>query len=64
MFRRVNKIFENTKNLGEMKFWEECGWRIDVEKLRVVRYGCALGRSRLAFSFFLKKKKSLEVIRQ
>jgi hypothetical protein len=39
MFRRVKKIFENTKNLGEMKFWEECGWRIDVGKLRVVRYG-------------------------
>jgi hypothetical protein len=39
MFRRVRKISENTKNLGEMKFWEECGWRIDVRKLRVVRYG-------------------------
>jgi hypothetical protein len=25
MFRRVRKIFKNTKNLGEMKFWEECG---------------------------------------
>jgi hypothetical protein len=22
MFRRVRKIFENTKNLGEIKFWE------------------------------------------
>ena len=61
MFRRATKIFENTKNSGEMKFWEECGWRIDVQKLIVVRYGSALGRSRLAF--FLKRK-SLEVIRQ
>jgi hypothetical protein len=22
MFRRVRKVFENTKNLGEIKFWE------------------------------------------
>ena len=22
MFRRVRKIFENTKNLGDIKFWE------------------------------------------
>jgi hypothetical protein len=48
MFRRVKKIFKNTKNLGEMKFWEECGWRIDVRKLRVVRYGSDSGRSRFA----------------
>jgi hypothetical protein len=52
MFRRVRKIFENTKNLGEMKFWEEYRWRIDVEKLRVIRYGSALGRRWLAFFFF------------
>jgi hypothetical protein len=55
MFSRVRKIFENIKNLGEMKFLEECRWTIDVEKLRVVRYGSGLRRSRI--SFFFKKKK-------
>jgi hypothetical protein len=52
MFRRVRKIFENTKNLGEMKFWEECGLENICQKLRVVRYGNASGRSRLVFFFF------------